>query len=195
MQCLEHFQHATIRTEKFQIAATAFERHISPHDDADAGTVDLRQVRQVQQQLTHAVVDQFFQLAPQHRTLAVDGGSSPKVQYGDVARFPSREFKAHNASLGTRRPAAQNSFTFCSAAESPSDNYSLRVNRVGYLLTQLWNGPKSRQSGTQTIGCNAILDFYLWLESSAARAAPCTAPLRPGLFTRDPANSLEAWPG
>src|SRR5882724_626634 len=47
-------------------------------------------------------------------------------------------------------------FTFCSAADSPSDNYSLRVNRVGYLLTHYGmvrnraNRARKRSAATQS---------------------------------------------
>ncbi len=85
----EYFQHTATRTEQFQVAALASERNVRCNDDAHTGTVNLRQVCQIQEQLARAAGNQFSQVAAQQLALtAVDGRSSAKVQNGHIAGFP-----------------------------------------------------------------------------------------------------------
>src|SRR6266851_8352823 len=57
---LKHPQHPAARTEQFQVTTLTSEGKIQPCDGANGGTIHLRQVGQVQQQLANAMGNQFL---------------------------------------------------------------------------------------------------------------------------------------
>jgi len=100
VQHAEYLAHAATRTEESQAATLACERDISRSNDAKAGTIDLAQVCEIQEQLAHAAVEQALETAAQQLAFTVaDGRPSAKVQYGDIAILPDCDLKAHNSPL------------------------------------------------------------------------------------------------
>jgi len=71
-----------------QATALTGKGNIRPGDSADARTIQLCHVGQVQQQLPHPVDDQSLQMADQQVAINADCRSSLKVQDGDFAGFP-----------------------------------------------------------------------------------------------------------
>src|SRR6267378_1233713 len=85
---LQHSPHATRRTEQFQATALTAKGNMRPDDGADARTIQLCHIRQVQQQLPHAVGNQFLEMAVQQIAVSTNPRSSLKVQNSDIGGFP-----------------------------------------------------------------------------------------------------------
>ena len=85
----QHSPHPTTRTEQFQATALTAKGNIRLGDGADARTIQLCQVGQVQQQLPHPVGDQSLQMADKKIAVGANRRSSLKVQNSDIAGFPN----------------------------------------------------------------------------------------------------------
>ena len=84
----QYLPHSVGRAQQLEVATLPPDGDISPHNDSHAGTVNLGQSSQVQQQLARAACEQFFQIVAQQLALAAADSCSPaKVHYSDVGGF------------------------------------------------------------------------------------------------------------
>jgi len=81
----QYILHSTTGTDQFQATALTAKGNIRTDYGANARTVQLRDVLQVQQQLLHALGDELFQMNPQQVAVNADYRSSMKVQNSDIS--------------------------------------------------------------------------------------------------------------
>src|SRR5215472_5139232 len=83
----QHVLDPTTRTDQFQATALAAKGNVRPNGGANARTIQLRHVCQVQQHLPRSIGDQLSQMGAQKVPTIANCRSSPKVQNSDITGF------------------------------------------------------------------------------------------------------------
>lgn len=124
----------------------------------------------------------------------------------NVSRLTPRRIRNRRANglqrSRTRHTASRRRRTFLSPRRNPprpSCQPPAQITPPRLLFRSLWltfrivRYTSSRRSQfLEYPPCNTFMDYYFSLESSAACAAPCKAPRRPGAFASAVSNSLNA---
>lgn len=99
---VERGAHAPPWLEQFQSSAGTAEADESAGDGADAGTVELSQIAEIQQEMASAARHDFAQAVVEEIIIFANRRFAFEVDDGHASRFASRDIKAHENAPSVR---------------------------------------------------------------------------------------------
>jgi hypothetical protein len=102
----EDFFHVAGGIEDFQATALALEADEGAHECADAGTIDLRDAGEIDDNIGRAGIGKLAQLYTERIIAGADDDATYQIENSHVPGFSRRDLQAHDSLLAARECAA-----------------------------------------------------------------------------------------